>query len=389
MRQPPGSSTLAVMALGLVACSMNTRPAQPAVMAHTGVILPPEQLRLRNFQQAAEMAGIVEVAADDILARATELEVRQHALLWKANMITAIENSVIQFDPVISLLDLFALSLQADAFFRTGAGADAFGPQQDRARRATSQSISGMRALTYALAPDSATAGRGENAAQRWSDGHPIESLAFARQTMTATAASAITGGDMSAFAAVGRLDQNVSDLNARVAMLMTYMPKQIRWEAQMLTEQMLGRPQVDTVMASVASLTRSVERVTVVVESLPGLADWQRRAIMEGIAAERVEILRAVTAERVASFQAVADQVTRLLTGIAEERVAALKETEGILARTVQHSQSTVNASIDHLMWRVVQLAAGLVLVLAIGFGILVVVLWRRSAPVASVSVR
>jgi hypothetical protein len=291
---------------------------------------------------------------------------------------------VIQFDPLVSFLDLFALSFQADGFFRSGAGAGAFGTHQARATRATSQSISGMRTLTYELAPDSAAAVRAENAAVRWAEGHPIESLAFTRQTMTTTAASAITGGDASAFAAVGRLDQNVTDLNARVAMLMAYMPRQIRWEAQMLTEQMLGRPQVDTVLASVSSLSRAFERVTVVVESLPGLMDWQRRAMMEGIAAERVEILRAVTSERVASFQAVADQVTRLLSDITEQRVAALKETEGLLARTVEHSQSTVNASIDHLVWRLAQLAAGLVLALAIGFGALVFVVLRRTAPVA-----
>lgn len=381
------AATIALFAAtGLAACSLASHPEQPAIMARSGITMPPEQLRLRTIQQAAGVLGIVELASDDILAEATDPAVRRNALLWKANMIPAIETSVVQFDPAVSLVDLLALCIQTDDFFRTGAGGDAFGPHQERARRATAQAIAGARALVQAIAPDSTTAARGDSAAVRWARDHPIESFAFARETMTTAAAVAITGGEGGALAAVGLIDQNLTNLNTRVAMLMAYLPKQIRWEVQLLTDPLLGGGNVDTALGDLGSLTRSVERITAVAESLPGLVDWQRRAALDAITAERVAVLHTVTAERIATLESIADQVTRLLGAITEERTATLRDVEAMLGRSVRQSQGTVDAAIDHLVWRLAELVAALLVLITLGLGVLVLVLKPRTAALPAV---
>jgi hypothetical protein len=280
------------------------------------------------------------------------------------------------------LVDLLALCIQADDFFRTGAGRDAFGPHQERAQQALAEAIAGTRALVRTVAPDSAKATRGDSIAVRWARDHPLESFAFARQTMTSTAAAAITGGEAGALASVGLIDQNLTNLNTRVGMLMAYLPKQIRWEVQLLTDPLLGGGHVDTALADLSSLTRSVERITAVAESLPGLVDWQRRAALDQVTAERVAVLHAVTAERVATLESIAEQVTRLLAAITAERGATLADVEGILGRSVQQSQVAVDAAIDHLVWRLAELATALLLVIAVGLGALVYVL--RPRPLA-----
>lgn len=367
-------------AFAAAACSTATRSERPAVMATTKLQMPPEQVRLRTIEQAADVARLVEVAADDILARTSDVTIRRNALLWKANMITAIETSIVQFDPLISFTDLYALCLQTDAFFRTGAGKDAFGPHQERALEATAQAIANIRVVSLETRRDSVGSNPSERAAQNWAEAHPIETLAFARQTMTTEAAKLITGDDVSAFAAVGRLDDNVTNLNTRVGLLLTYLPKQTRWEAQMLTEQLAGGPLADSALANMRVLTQSFERVTAVVESLPGLADWQRREVLAGITDQREALLHAVTMERKASFEAVAEQVTRLLNAITTERTATMLDAEGMLIRTVQQSQASVNAAIDHLVWRLAQLIAATLLLIGLGLGVLLYVLRGKT---------
>ncbi|KPK04888.1 MAG: hypothetical protein AMS20_07915 [Gemmatimonas sp. SG8_28] len=381
---PPRQTSIVafpILALaGLSACSIATRPERPAVMAQTVLTMPPEQLRLRTIEQAADIAGDVELAADEILAQTADPAIRRNALLWKANMLPAIQTSAVQFDPLVSLLDLQALCIQADDLFRTGAGRDAFGPYQDRALQATGRSIRSIRALGMAISDDSVVNDRGTAIAVDWAREHPIESLAFARQTMTTRAAEYVTGNDASAFASVGMMDRSLTGLDTRLGLLMAYLPKQIRWEVQLLTEDLLGGAKIDTALANFGSLTRSVERMTAVAESLPSLVYSERRAILDAVTAERIAVLRAITTERTAALETVADELTRLLLTIHEERMGALQDAEGILVRAVEQSETTVNAAIDHLIWRVAQLLAALLLVMAVAIAAVVLTLRRRG---------
>src|SRR5204863_5198371 len=66
-------------------------------------------LRIRVRDMARRFSGVIEVMADDVAANTTDLEVRKRMLLFKMNGIPQMQQSLLQLDPVGSLIDGWAL----------------------------------------------------------------------------------------------------------------------------------------------------------------------------------------------------------------------------------------------------------------------------------------
>ena len=111
----------------LGACSLNTKPEKPSVMASTGITKSPEGMRLPVMARSQDAAEHIERTADTIAALTSDPRVRVNAIEWKLVSTADLQSAALSRDPVVSLGDLILFTLQSQAFFTTGEGRTMFG----------------------------------------------------------------------------------------------------------------------------------------------------------------------------------------------------------------------------------------------------------------------
>ncbi len=91
--------------------------------------------RLTNF--TVYFAKIVERAADEIITKSDDPQIKMNALRWKINSIPASHYAFFLNDPMAALIDIATFCIQMDQFFDKGNGKDVFGEYTYIARDAS------------------------------------------------------------------------------------------------------------------------------------------------------------------------------------------------------------------------------------------------------------
>ena len=148
-------SILLLLLLG--ACA--TSPRTPAFMASApGVHVEPAELRVRVYAYESFFAATVQSSANEILSREKEFEIKRAALLWKINVIPAMQKAVFKADPLAALGDAWVLTLQMARYLDEGPGKDLFGESQSIAVEAAHKLESEVESVALAVGhPTAAT----------------------------------------------------------------------------------------------------------------------------------------------------------------------------------------------------------------------------------------
>ncbi len=332
------------------------------------------QLRLEAHAFGDRFAGLVEQAADEIIARTDDPEVMRNAILWKANAIPACHRAVLQYDPLAALIDAWVLTLQMEAFFETGAGRTAFGPHQAIALDVTKTLIAEARELARSLEFI-----KRENASRNifdWVREHPLESMAFNRVSPSSELASLVMASPRGVGEVMGSLDEGIADLADRSAIYARYLPRQLRWEGQLIADEILEDPRVAGPLASVAGIEKSIDRTAGGIEELPQrvitetgpLLDLVRdeRAILTAfVERQRLETLAFAQQERITLTETVRAEREATLAMLHDERVDTLDRLESLVEATHDRSLESVGGLIDRVLWRATLYAGGLLILL------------------------
>ncbi len=350
-----------LLAGGSTGCALRSKPAAPAVMSKTSVATPVEGVRSAVLDRSREATSDIERAADAIAAASGSPAVRRRALEWKVASVSDLQSAALERDPVVALGDMLLFGLQMQAFLTTGEGGALFGPQQGIAVAAVDTILTDLLALVSRVAsPD---------APPQWIAfleplvvAYPIQAPYLSRVGITDSVMGMLTT-DRSALAAVGDIELTARLLDLRIEQIQHSLLKQARWQAQLAVADAVQQPVVDTLIGDVSRLTTSVERITDVTESLPGL-----------VTAERIELLRALTAERMALLAALAEERGLVLEALHEERVGTLADAEKSAERLIDHAfEQRLTMIIDHVLWRLF-LGGVLLLALALGVGLVLI---------------
>ncbi|MEN8006881.1 MAG: hypothetical protein ABFS42_07670, partial [Candidatus Krumholzibacteriota bacterium] len=209
-----------------------------------------------------------------------------------------------------------------------------------------------------------------ENKLENWVGNHPLKDLGFIRESTTplwAEYASESGGG----FAMVGRMEVSLHDLLARVDILSENLRKQARWETQLLMGEAMADGEFGEFLARVDSIEVNIDRIRLTLDDLEPILARQVAALMitGGELAEReMELAREMWAvERDTLFARMAAIQAETFALLAAERALILQEVEASAGRTVDRSLERTRSLIDHLVWRLAQLVAGGILVLAL----------------------
>ena len=344
-----------------------------------------DELRARVYQFVIHFSDGVESAASEITAQSSDREVRRNALLWQMQAIPASQYAAFQTDPLAALIDVWVLCAQMTAYFEGGEGTDVFQGLQPIAVNASRElEAEADRIASTLYQPAIYVLVRAR--VDAWVEEHPIESILFTRESTIPLVTAAVGSGGGSVFSTVGGMNQELSDLSDRIKIYSESLPKLARWEAELAIYDMLGEEGIESALADFAGISDDIERITLLLETGPEL-----------VANERIELIRALDAQRVAVMAAIDEQRIATLDAVRQERIAVFEELrfEGISVieqiditagrfteKAMAEAALTANAAIDHFYWRAVQLLAVLLVVMFIGGIVLIRMSRRPLAP-------
>ncbi len=373
---------VAVLVLG--GCSLNVKPEKPTVMATTGVTASVEGLRSAVLGLSQDAAESIEGTADTIIAMAPEQRVKTHALEWKAISTVEYQSAAMARDPVVGLADLITFTLQTRAFLARGDGTDWFGAQQPLALETVDRILDHLLHYVDQVTPAGGS-GRWVARLQPWADAHPISSPYVGRASILTDSISSTFAADQSALAAIGDIELTARILDGRIEQVQRSLLKQARWQAELAIAGAVKQPAVDTVLGDLNRLTGSVERITGVTEDLPGLITSERIAALRAVTLERMAVLEALTSERRAVLMAIDSQRVAVVEALHNERVATLADAEVAAQRLIDYTlDRRLAAFINVVLWRVF-VGLMVLLLLALGVGLILVAAFRRSGRLAT----
>lgn len=352
--------------------------------------MSPTELRIRMQELSVPCAGIIEKAGDEIIARTNDPAIKRKALLWKMNSIPALYKGFYNPKPLIAMLDSWALSLQMKQFFNSKAGQKAFGKWHVYGRNAAVLIEAKMVQLAKLMSP-TGDISLPENFIQSWSDDHPIQIPFFVRESMVPILSSGAAEKALSAFQAAAKLPYQLDDITNRLTVYGDYLPKQARWQAELLLSDLGVHEKIDTLMAELTTATQVLQQVGEVVEKSPDFITDERSAVLEVFRNERLETLSAVNKQRIETLDAINHQRIETLDYLARERAAiidalenerkivlevlkserhlVLTEVESMGNRIVQDGIKELDKLIDHFFLRAAQLI-GVCLIITFCFG-------------------
>ncbi len=387
MRRLPGSlirvpvprlPALAVAAaLAAAACS-TAAPRQTAFMSSIGnVDLTSTELRLHVYGYAERFGAGVESAADEILAGTEDADVTRNALLWKMNALPAMHVAVFQPDPLAGFLDAWVLTVQMRDFFTTGAGRDAFGPLQSIAVEA-SEALERAVGEVIASVTVSGDAPWGERTVRAWADSHPITSMEFLRETTASEFADVLGQDQAGGLAVLGNLAMQATDLSERLKYYAAAMPKQIRWQSELVLLELLDEADIKEFLGNVESIDRSALRLADFADTVPALVGDQAAFAIDALSDELLASLREVDRQRIETLDALTRERIAVMEQLDNERIAMMEQLAALADSTIRRTPGTLNDVVDHAFVRALQLLA-LLLVGVLLAAFLIRLMWRR----------
>lgn len=355
-------AALLCVALPLASCATGSRDRQRAE-AIEGLRVDPAKRALNTAMSefALEFSAVVEEAADRIALETDDPAVELNALRWKTNAIPEARATCFRLEPLAAQFDMWALLIQMDTFFTDGAGSSVFGAQQHVAIDATNELLEHLRVISRRSTETEDAVSKIENDVIRpWADENPIESLSFHRRSSIIRFADYTKeqGGTIEQFA---NLEEYVAKLMMIVRVSIAEIPRQARWEAELLVEEQLEELQaertlrsVDQLAVSVDQISASVERMSGVAVEAPALVASEREVVLAQVQEDLEMVIGEVDRIRLETLEAVASE--RILLADDLERIA-----HGAIEKSLREGfaqvDQTADRTADRVMLRVVLL--------------------------------
>jgi hypothetical protein len=230
-----------------------------------------------------------------------------------------------------------------------------------------------------------------------WAAAHPVQAGLSGRRSFDPELIRRVGAADLGAMASLQSLGESLGDLTARLDSYNAYVPKQARWQAELLLTDIARDPQVAAVKSNLAFLSGALAKTSNSMERMPELMGQARAAVREDVEQqrlaaqaflrqERLETLDALQRERIAT---VAEMRGERLAGTADLRgerqivldtlqnqeVAIMKAIDASGAKAIQDLDNKGRGLIDHFFVRALEL----MLLILLLFSLVLWVLLRR----------
>ena len=339
------------------------------------------ELRVRVVEFGRHFSATIEKAADDISASTSDPTERRYATLWKARAIPAAQEAVLQIDPLMALVDIWAFALQMEDFFESGSGAGWF---SSGGLATSKQLVADVRRLATKVSVSGDIRGP-EAEIEIWVNNHPIVDDQFLRDSVIGSGAD-LLGNQRGAFALVEDMSTTTREIGYRLAFYNEYLLKQVRWAAELGGDAFFRMPAVDSLLTA---LHETMATASTLSRELDVLAEREREALTETIGVERSLLLADVERQRVALLEALSTERAIVLEALSNERVLAMQSVAGELETALEtmtsmfeETKTESRAVVDYAMYRIAQLVAVVLGVMFLFAAVLILVFRRMMLP-------
>ncbi len=366
-----------------VGCGVSMRA--PRIDSRAGAMAANvNQVRLKMRSLVGPMAGEIEHTADQIAAGTADPTVRRAAIRWKIEAVPTLTAALFQPEPFTAVLDTWVFFNQMADFFETGAGRTQLGdsaPVAVATCRRLEQEIADVAAAMTA----SGDASQVRAFAKRWAADHPIRYAIPDRETALGRALERDVPQSWSTGEAAAEFTTSVDDVNRKIDVYSDHLFRQIRWEGELLGSDLrladlppLAERAVQSAeraTATLDSLAPAFERAVAVAEDTPALVASERKAAIDAFGADLTRTITFLQQERIAALQQVTSERIAAIRAISEAMTVERKALDQDLNRMGLEL-------VDHAMWRLAQLVAAVLIVLGIGTVALLFVVRRLFFP-------
>ncbi len=371
MRAPTPLVALAVLA----ACA--TVPTQTKFMEQQGVTVSSEAIRTRLRAEAVPFTGLMEQAADAARDASPDPAVRRRALVWKLNVVPALYRTLFNQRPLVALLDTWALLLQAEAYLESSEGKAAFGPGVADVLATTRELELRLQEIARWAAPDRDLA-KVRASVQGWAEKHPVRLTFATRDSIEQFLATIAPTEELSAFAVIGRMNEDIGGLISRMDFLPVMVPNQVTWQAELAYVDLIDPRLAVALQGGQDALARVDDLLAWLDGGVDALADRQRVALVQAISAERIEIERILEGQRSSIQSFVNGERIAILEQLRQERIAIMADAQRLTDHATEEATKRAKEIVDHALLRVAWIL-GAVLIVALAGGFL---LRRRAQP-------
>lgn len=378
-----------LLAVGACGCrfAMPEPKMKASVHAQKDVAANYNQIRLRVRAMVGPACGLIEQAADQIIAGTTNAAVQRAALLWKIEAVPALRAALFQPDPYTAQFDSWVLCNQMKDYFETGPGQAALG-ESSRIAVAACRRLEDQMNQVAASMTISGDVTKGRAFAKKWAREHPIHHSIADRESTLSRVLERDSSGNITTGQAVTEITTTVDDLNRRLEIYSDQLFRQGRWEAELFKSELMSELPVAQALPLAERAVKSAEQAVATVDRL---APAIERAV--GVTENAPKL---IASEREAAIKALQDELTRTIKFVQEERVAALDRLTIERLAAIKDLQVTVVAErkaltqdleqislkvVDHAFWRAAQLLAAVLVLLAIGLVAVLIFLKRSPA--------
>lgn len=392
------SCVLTGVILLLVGCTHGTTKKRASVKSANNVTVSAEELSLRNQSLLGLYSAQIESAADAIILGSRSPAARKQALVWKAEAIPVMQTSLLKTDPVAAVLDTWVFIFQMAAFMDRPTVKQEFGDFHSVAAETVQKMDSEMEQLVRAAAP-SANIPALRDRARAFAEAHPIQARLSGRRSASPELVRRVGAADFGTMASIKELGESLGDFTARMDSYNAYLPKQVRWQSEVLLGEIAQDPQVQAVISNFNNVSSTLSKTSSSMERMPTVLGQAREAVRADVDGQRVAAQAFLREERIESLANLNQQRIATIADLRAERLAAtadlrnereivlnaFHDAAGMAAsdlsatseKTLRNLDNTGRSLIDHFFVRALEL-----LVLALVLCTLVAwVLLRRVA--------
>lgn len=358
---------LAVLVPGVLSLSCFRVPQQSATLATVkDVAVSSTLLQLRAYETGRLVSSIIEAAADSIARVSHDPAVRSRALQWKVASIPLVQEASLHDEPLVAVVDLWALALQHADYFEMGDGRAAFGPFQEIALAAARQIVVETRRTFGRTLRSGEIPAEAVDAVPAWASGHPIRGTEMHRVSLLSSDWQALGIEESSLTGSVASLNRTLLGVTQRMGYLNESMLKQVGWHAELTASSVLRGPRTDSLLTT---LQTTSEAIGTALRDAPADLEHARGLVSRDLMEQQTAALAGLNRQRVATLAAITDERLAVFAALRAERVATVAAMDSITRRSIDRLGVLATGVVRTLV------AAIGVLAVALGVGIVVLV--------------
>ena len=332
---------------------------------------------VRMRSEAVPFTGLMAQAVDEAAMAATDPGERRHALVWKIGVVPALYRTLFNQRPLIAILDTWALLVQMEMYLESPEGNADLGPGAVMVLATTKDLQGRVREIARWAVPDRDLS-RVDEKVRAWAQEHPVGLSLASRDSIEPYLVSLAPAEELSAFAVVGLMSEDLAGLASRMDFLPFMLPNQFTWQAELAYIDLVD-PRLDVVLSRGGQAFQQIDAMLAWLGTtgLEGLAEEQRIQIMRAVSEQRTGLEATLDRQREEFEAFVRKERTEIAARVTRERVAAMEDAQRFTDRATSDAARRATEMADYVL-------ACIAILLGAGFVVGLAITWmgRRRRP-------